>query len=155
MSELAERYPELNLRLATKSLAKRIAANMRREDRDECLAEGVQPLDDILDGMICDVETYVVLWNDTPMFVWGWRPMGGGRFLWGLSTTECDRHPRAVYETGKAIVSLLLEEGCRWYGFVDERYVRSRRWLERIGFKVGEPFTTDNGTTLRKITLGR
>lgn len=131
-----------------------IAENMRQQDIEECLALGFSPLEDLKNGMAEDDFTMIVFCDDIPCFVFGGRQRESGNFLWGLSTEECERRKREMLVLGREIVRVYLDIAPAWFGFVAAEYERSVRWLERIGFNVGE-VEGINGAKLRRITLRR
>ena len=65
-------------------------------------------------------------------------PDGAG-IPWLLATDEVRPFPGALTAIGKRYVALFLERWPRLINAVDERNTVSIRWLQRLGFTIGEP----------------
>lgn len=73
---------------------------------------------------------------------------------WLVATGEVIRYPGALTRIGRHYVSVFLERWPLLWNFVDERNLVSARWLERLGFSLGEPVEIGrNGERFRPFVM--
>lgn len=126
---------------ATVEHARFVAATLRQTDIDEMRAVGVDPLD----------APVVSLRESLPELSWAWvdtdvdRPLaiGGCAHLnedvgvaWMLTSTELDKtsNPRGFVDLCRESMSRMHQRYPMVFNWIDERNVRSLRWLTSIGF---------------------
>lgn len=78
--------------------------------------------------------------GDAAVFVFGvargdWRWMN----MWALSTPAVNEYPLAFAKGSRGVADMLFAMYPHVRGYVDARHVKSIRWLEFLGFKLGAP----------------
>lgn len=58
---------------------------------------------------------------------------------WAVGTEQLRLHGRSLNHFGRLYCAAALEEYDTLVNYVDDRHIESRRWLQRIGFLMGEP----------------
>lgn len=81
--------------------------------------------------------------------------VGGGAMPWLLTTPEAYRSPRTFWRASKALAAYLKTEYGRIEGHVDANFAASRRWVERLGFKVIDAPTQFEGMRVLPILMER
>lgn len=77
-----------------------------------------------------------------PICLFGFAPftrLGSRAAPWAVGTDDLRRHGRSLNHFGRLYCRAALEEYGTLVNYVDDRHIESRRWLQRIGFSVGEP----------------
>lgn len=76
---------------------------------------------------------------------------------WFLSTDimDCWSAKRALLTYSPEYISLFLDRYDMLVNYVDAKYAKALRWLEWLGFTIGEPRKTITGAYFCEITLKR
>lgn len=141
---------------ATDELALRMAPRLRALDCREVRAHE-DPLEVIRGTLAVSSQAWCWLIAGEPacMFGTSTRSLVGDRaFVWLLATDaiNCDR--RTFWLGSKLAVRHLLSTFPALEGWVDARFEPSVRWLEKLGFRLGEPDFT-HGIPLRYFEVTR
>jgi hypothetical protein len=136
--------PSITIRPATVQDAVELAANLRPADRAE--AEGVY--DDVIGGFAWTFRDSAEAWvaEVDGGIIAAWGLVDEGSLLvpvarpWCMTTPLVERHARHFARESRRIVSHWRQWRWRLHNCVDARYQVSVRWLEWLGFHVGEPW---------------
>ena len=147
------------IRLATAKDAIIIARNLRREDALEAEAlAGVSPSVLMKKSFSNSMESWVWVKDDEPGAIWGVAMdsiIGGTAQIWLVSTPVVDRYPIEFLRSSRKVLEVLQTRYPVLENWVDARYVKCIRWLEWLGFTMGEaePFGVQ-GLPFHKFRLG-
>lgn len=130
-----------DVRPATEADARELAAVMRAADRAEVLASGgwtaLQALQVALDA---SREAWTLRIDGEVAALFGVAPLVDdvGQ-AWALTGEVVSRRPVAFFKACRPALAGMLERWPLLVTAVDCRYVQAVRWVERLGFAVGEP----------------
>lgn len=135
------RASPFELRDATPDDAAYLAAHLRESDRLEVSANSDDIEATIRRSIAASTICSVAQLDGRPVFVIGCAPCDrpGVGVPWLLGTDEVTPHGGALTRITKSYVRQFLETWPVLLNAVDERNVVSVRWLEAIGFTIGEP----------------
>ncbi len=120
-----------------------VANNLREADRTEILSafgpcdvaalvtNSVMRSDLIWAGHFYDDQPAAALFGVTPVSL-----LGGVGSPWMVGTDEMFRYPGALVALSKRYIQKMAEAYPKLVNYVDERNLRSVRWLKRMGFAV-------------------
>lgn len=137
--------PEVEIVLATTDLAWQLAHHVREPDAAEVEAStGHTPLEALVESVRLSAVAKAALVDGQPMALFGfvdlsrqWGPGWAG--VWAITGTLVDEHPAAFQAATVRELAAALERWPTLTNFVDCRYRRSIRWLERMGAIFLEP----------------
>ncbi len=130
----------LSFRYAVPGDAAIVAANLRAEDRAECLAMGTLDIAGELAAAIATpgTETLAVLHEDRPIGLFGIQPETAASDragVWFLGTDELNQYGREIVEVTRRYFALKLMCYSVLYNYVDSRYLASVKYLKLCGAK--------------------
>lgn len=136
---------EVQLVRAHREHAEKLACAMRPLDMLECASAGRTPLEALLDGMTHSEACWAALFNGEVAAMGGAVPQGGTILtgveyatVWALTGPDIARHPKAYLKASRAAVAYLLARYGALVAYVDARYEAAVRWVQRLGFIVGD-----------------
>jgi hypothetical protein len=103
------------------------------------------------------IEAWVWEVDGEPVAMWGLSLtslVGGKRMAWFLATPHIAREARTFWKGSRRIVAELLERYGAIEGYCDARFTASKRWLVRLGFKLG-PLEERAGIPFHHFQMGR
>lgn len=136
-----------------------LALVMRPEDLAECQLAGYETgFDAVLSGIQGSTDSWAVWFGGQLGCVIGVDAHFDGypgALIWALTGRVVDRAPVAFVRTSKAIVASLLDHHRFLWNLVDPAYTKALRWLELLGFTLGEqiPFP-GTGAPFVLVTIG-
>lgn len=134
---------DLTIRPATLGDADWLAPRLRQRDLDEARAAGGADVEATLyDAITRSGDLCWTVEAKRPLFVVGCAPAEGIPGLgspWLLATDAVARYPAALTRVSRQCLAQMLAAYSALYNYVDVRNVDSVRWLELLGFTVGEP----------------
>lgn len=148
------------LREATPADAAWFAPRLRPSDQAEVAAFFEDPVQGILLSIVASQITAVAVRgdDDRPVILLGCAQDGDNPAMaapWLLATDEVARYPGALTRIGRHYVDLFSERWPLLLNYVDERNTVSARWLERLGFTLGDAVCMGrNGENFRPFTMG-
>lgn len=118
------------------TLADARALVMRAEDEAECRACGyASGLEALEAGLAGGTETWAVSFDGEVGVVVGVEALAPRQaYIWCLTGEVVDRAKLAFWRVSRAIVEQARQTFGELLAVVDDRYVRARAWLERLGF---------------------
>lgn len=138
--------------------AREIARRMRKEDRDEVFAaSGKSPIQALTFTLRRSAQAWTALIDGKPEVMFGvvdLNILAGTGAPWLLGTDAVEKHYVAFLRNSVRFRSQLLARYEVLKNFVDDRNKVSVRWLEWLGFELGEPFDW-NGYAFRLFELRR
>lgn len=131
-----------------------LAANMRNQDIDECLAAGLDDLRaTVADGVRRSTMCWTARADGKLLAIFGCAPMGsllsGVGTPWLLGTPELPRRRRILTAYARPYIDRMLSSFPHLVNVVHARNTVSSSWLRRMGFSLhpaapygphGEPF---------------
>ena len=115
---------------------------MREEDRAEVKASGgYTPEAAALRSIQASTEAWAAEWDGEIVACWGvveLNPLTRYGVVWALTGKLVEAHPKLFYKGSKEVVRDLRTRYSLLVNAVDARYARALRWVERLGFEVGE-----------------
>lgn len=132
---------ETMIRPATLEDARMIGENLREPDRRETEALGLRPLDAAVLSFYGSDLCFTGCIDGVPSMLFGAGAplLSDTAYVWAVGTPRCDRAPVAMVKVGRAVIARLLEVYPALENYCDARYVKAHRWLELLGFTLGEP----------------
>ncbi len=112
-----------------------ILPTVRQADIDELAALGVTPESCLRQGIQLSDEAVMVTIHGEPAGVVGTIETQGCRLVWGVFTTQIDRHPIPFL---RACRRWLADKG-PLLNYCDARNVQTITWLSWLGFHVEHP----------------
>lgn len=91
--------------------------------------------------------TFAGMDDDKPVFIGGVNDDG---CVWMVATPDVAKCRKFYLRTTRQQIEIMQAMFPMLWTYVDERYTRSLRWLEWLGFKITETLTV-NGVTARKV----
>ncbi|CAB4198777.1 hypothetical protein UFOVP1324_4 [uncultured Caudovirales phage] len=135
-----------------------LAQHLRERDTTEVLAVAESVIDSIDAAIMASPICAVACIGDRPVFVIGCAPLPereGMGVPWLLATDEVTAHRGALTKITKHYVGLFLERWPALLNYVDQRNTDSVRWLQRLGFTIGEPVAFGRqGEPFHPFTMG-
>lgn len=134
---------DLVLRPATLDDADWLAPRLRQCDLNEARAAGGPDVEATLYAAV--TASGDMCWTITakrPLFVVGCAPVEGVPGLgspWLLATDEVAKYPTALTRLTRQRIAVMRAKYDALLNYVDVRNAHSVRWLERLGFSIGEP----------------
>lgn len=131
-------------------------AGMAAFDRaDLDVASRGVPADAIFGAARNSVHTFAGLDDDIPIFMGGVMPAGlGAGHVWMLGAEGIARAKKFYLRATRAEVAYMSTMFPVLHTTVDDRYTRSLRWLDWLGFTIGNPFEWES-RTVRHVELRR
>lgn len=132
--------PDTRVVPATAEHARELAPTMRKEDAAEVLASsGRTPLEALLASLEASPYCRALLFDGrvAALFGVGPGPEGLG-IVWLLTGELVEGHKQAFLDTCRPEIGKMLEVHPVLGNLVDARYVRSVRWLKRLGADIRE-----------------
>lgn len=125
----------------TRAHLEAVAAGMRQIDVDECWAAlHLAPLEALLRCVAASARIEAIEVEGVTAGIAGVQPIAARVGCpWLLATPQIERRPRDVLVLAGAWLAGVMRDYPRLVNFVDDRHVTGRRWLEKLGFDVGEP----------------
>lgn len=125
---------------------------LRAEDAWELNCLGVSP-EEALAGVVSAGEAWAGVANGKIACAWGVIPQPGllSSRLWLLTTPLVDRHAITFLRYSRHVVQIVLARHGALEGWVLERNVRSVKWLEWLGFRLGEPYVLEPVGKVRRF----
>jgi hypothetical protein len=123
--------------------ARRLAAAMRDVDRNAIINLGEDPEDMIATTIHASLgDAWVAHIHGELAAAWGIVPAGfvtGWAVPWLCPTPVVEKYPKIFYRESRRMLALLVRHYAYLGNLIDTRHEQSRRWAERLGFKIGEP----------------
>lgn len=142
--QLAQREG-LDLRPAGKAHARELGRSMKLEDRREIQASGgfTIPEKAVRAAINCSVEAWAAYAGGDLVAVFGVRlqrdPRGDWWIPWMMVSEKASSHPLTVWRASRPLFNHLRSKYPRMVQMVHARYVSAIRWVEKLGFKIGQP----------------
>ncbi len=131
---------------ATAADAEELAPRLRPEEIAEVLAaDGMEPLQALLESVSVSQEAYAVRLNGEVAFIFGVMLVDEspdcGRIgaAWLLSSGLVDRYPVTFWRISKNMLPWLLERWDALINAIDVRHTKAIRWAKRLGIPLREP----------------
>lgn len=126
---------------ATRAHAEVLGQLMRKGDREEGLALGLEPETAAVLSWERSEVAYALLFDGEVAAVCGVVPVPGAPFdlVWILTGRAVDRHPKAYLRASRRILGQLLERYPVLCNSIDARYRGAVRWARWLGVELGEP----------------
>jgi len=149
-----------DVRPATEADARWLAPSVRADDAAELMATGQTPLDALLHSLSLSDEAFVLTADGEPLCLFGFvdlsHKMPGWAGAWAISGEAVERHKRAFIAASWEHTERALSRWLALTNFVDARYVRSIRWLEKMGAEFLDPISIGkDGVLFRQFVLTR
>lgn len=128
--------------------ARELAPLLRKEDRAEVLALGVEPVDGLLQSLSAAREAWTYRDDGRIICMAGVAPLsliGSTGIPWLLGSPLVATHRRAFMVETRRMVAHWLTVFPILRNAVDARYDAAIRWLRWLGFTIGEPFPLGRG----------
>lgn len=125
------------IRKATSDDARRLAPNLRKEDRDECLAGSGDPSVTLPQSVLASHRAFAIMSHDEPIGIFGWiRDSDGAARVWMLGSDALTSGPnvRLFLRESREWVELLNERFPVLWNLIDSRNSLHIRWLRWLGF---------------------
>lgn len=129
--------------------ARHVARFMRQSDRDELWALGrTLAHDAIRQSLAVSTEAYIAYDDDEPIAVFGANIPALGSFgvPWLLGTPGVDHRAREYFPWGRRFIEHLLTQCDTLQNMASADNRKTLVFLSRLGFDIGEPFTTPTGS---------
>ena len=123
--------------------ARELAPLLRAEDRDEVLTLGLDPVDGLLHSVAGAREAWTYRADGRIICMAGVAPLsliGTTGVPWLLGSDLVPAHRRAFMVETRRMIGRWLALFPTLRNVVDARYAAAIRWLEWLGFTIGEPF---------------
>lgn len=132
-------HQKLDYRLqpATEELANRLVATMRAEDRAECEAFGLSPLEGLRQSIAGSRDPLIATVDGKPAAAFGCIRRGALSITgipWMLTTDLVLQHKKLFLSENRRILAEWLLDYERLFNVVDARYVKALRWMRWLGF---------------------
>lgn len=132
---------KIEIRPATWDDIAPIVANIREDDRRECMAQTLlQPADALAFVMRSAVRAWVGLVDGQHACIFGVSRSSLSTLEWGtpwlIGTPLIERHERAFLRRNKAYISEFKTIFPKMENWVDMRNEKAVRWLAWLGFKI-------------------
>lgn len=134
--------------IATEADARELAPLLRVEDRLEVLALGFDPIEGLLQSLAGARESWTYRAEGQIVCMAGITPrslIGRTGVPWLLGSELVRRHRRSFMLETRRMVAHWLTQFDSLTNIVDARYGAAIRWLDWLGFEIGEPFPLANG----------
>jgi hypothetical protein len=144
------------LRTALMSDAARLAARLRTEDANECLALGLHPSVMLADSLAVSHEAWAAERDGEVIALWGYgaASMFGEAEAWLLTAPEIERHKRLFLKLNHDFLTHVLALHGSVVCHVHAEYARAVRWLAWLGFQCAGTITV-NGAPFHEMRLRR
>ncbi len=137
----------VNIRPAVSADCYELAPELRPADTRECLANGLDPLDALLQGLALGVEVFTVCHQDEPVMMFGCGDaptnlqVGGydPGVIWMLSTPKVFEFKRLFLRQSREWVEYFQNQHDCLTNIVDVRNTVHHRWLVWMGFHILQP----------------
>lgn len=127
----------------TRSHVDAVASKMRTCDRAEIWASSHSaPRAALRRGVAASSMTLTGIVDGRPVCVMGVAPaslLSGIGTPWMLSTAALERAARPMLRLSLPLIDAMNERFPRLVNYVDNRNVKTIRWLDWLGFEIGEP----------------
>lgn len=133
---------DATIRRATEADAVELAPRMREDDAREVMASsGRAPLDALHESLRVSLWSWSLVIEGRVVAIWGVASGDSGEvgYPWLLTSDLVERHKREFLELSPVVVRVLLRTFPVLVNYVDARYRRAIRWLERLGAHLDEP----------------
>lgn len=130
----------MTIRQMTKADIKSIAACARQADIDEMQACAGATVEEALElGLRLSLRAWVIEADGKPLAVVGdtLHAIGTG-IPWMVTTNHIRRHRGVFLRSSRAVLHDMLQRHGRLFNYVDERNTDAIRWLQWLGFTVGD-----------------
>jgi len=125
---------------ATIEHIERVAAHMRKSDRDEVFAAGaVTALEALRHSFDCSDESWAGLADGEPICIFGVAPRSmitGTGVPWLLGTPEIEKHALPFLRRSRRVMSEWRSRFELLENHVDARNTKSIQWLRWLGFTI-------------------
>lgn len=114
-----------------------IILGMREHDLGEFNVVGTDPRKMILESLEKSARSWTALLDGTAVCMWGVREesvLGGGH-IWLITTKAVDEFPLDFLRLSFKSVRETLSEFKFLYGYVEDNYALSHRWMKWLGFR--------------------
>ncbi|MEM7200260.1 MAG: hypothetical protein AAF628_08355 [Planctomycetota bacterium] len=130
---------EITTTAATPAHARELAPRLRYQDVEELRASsGEEPEAALLASLAVSSKAWAGLRDGVVQVLFGVAPVSPGLGSpWLLSSEDIYRWPRRFYVESRHFMDLMHEDFPVLTNFVDDRNLRSQRWLKRLGFTPG------------------
>lgn len=151
----------VKVRSATAEDASWFASRLRAADRDELTAaSGPDILATLRAALDLSGDFAFVAYEEEPLALFGLASIAapeGAAAPWMVGTPALLSKGRALMEIGRAYCVAAVQEAALLVNYVDARNTASIRWLQRLGFTLGqpEPFGVEGRPFIRFEMEGR
>lgn len=142
---------------ATEEHARELAADMREEEVRELALVHRTPLEGLMESLEESDFAISVFINGELAYIFGGllpTPYDDIGVIWGLGGNVCNRYPMTFYRFGRRVLDIFLDICPHWFNRCDAGYSKSIKWLEKMGFEIGEVERFMDGD-FRRIDLRR
>lgn len=143
---------------ATLDHALQLAGRLRAEDEAELVALGTEPSLVLRLSVSSSVYTRVAMDDGKPIALWGLAvPSLIGRTAspWLLTGPGVEKNKKKFLLESAQFVELAIQAFPHLENWCDARYERSLRWLNWLGFRIGEPESRGPlGMMFRHVEMG-
>ena len=135
----------ITLRKAELSDVQSLSERLREDDYNEILASGWEDSQEALEKSFncSQAINFTAEVDGLPTAMFGTHKksfLGSESTVWFLGTCDVGKYPIEMFKTSKRVVSAFLLENTTLMNYVDVRYTKTFRWLDALGFEIGEPF---------------
>lgn len=120
-----------------------LAETMRQADVDEVWASGyLTPSVALSSALRGSLQAWTGLIDGRVACMFGVMPeslMGGSGYPWMLGSDLIERHQKLFLRRCLENVAMMAEQFGYLHNYVDDRNVKSIKWLQWLGFEIGEP----------------
>lgn len=135
------------IRLATLEDAFDLAPRLREADRRELEAQGLVDFDVVLaESLAMSDEPLAFEVDGEVLALFGCAPGQGYGIPWLLGSESLFEHPRVLLSLPFDYIPVWLAKYGLLQNMVHGENLRSIRWLRRLGFSIGAPFTLPGGS---------
>lgn len=128
---------------ATPEHAEELALTMREADVAELWASSLcEPREALINGIKCSDQAMTGLLDGEVACMFGVTPtsmLGGNGIVWMLGSDLIEQHPKHFLRRCRAEVAVMARNYDVLHNWVDDRNVKSIRWLRWLGFTVESP----------------
>ncbi len=126
----------VHTRLSILSDISQLHPRLRKEDRDEVMAMGLNPRTALMGGYL-NGECHTGLYGDTVICMYGVVPETNGGRVWMLSCEDIERHGLSVSRITRKEIKRFSSQYPQIYNVVDTRNTMTIKWLKWLGFSFG------------------
>lgn len=134
-------------------IAQMLTENIRKEDREEQIDMGMDPLHAVQESIACSEVCYSAWDKDTLLSVFGIAHGADETYIWMLATEAVKKHKKELVQCGMDFIGESLQTYGPLCNYISTKNKPALRFIKRAGAHFSEPMYLENGTEFVRFEL--